>query len=79
MNKESRKCRNAANVLAPFSLTIRSFGLMVLNGVARSEPVGQTLFHRNTGVPLALPVHNRGRFCGLESLAKPVAHFINKP
>ena len=35
MNKESRKCRNAANVLAPFSLTIRSFGLMVLNDVNR--------------------------------------------
>ena len=43
------------------------------------EPVGQTPFHRNTGVPLALPVQNRRRFCRLESLAEPVAHFVNKP
>ena len=35
MNKERRKCRKAADALAPFSLTIRSLGLMVLNDVTR--------------------------------------------
>ena len=35
MNEESRKCRKAADALAPFSLTIRVFGLMVLNDVTR--------------------------------------------
>ena len=44
-----------------------------------SEPVGQTPFPPNTGVPPTLPVQDRRRICGLESLAKPVAHFVNKP
>ena len=35
MNKERRKCRKAANAMAPFSRTIRSRGLLVLNDVTR--------------------------------------------